>query len=247
MLDSRERFSATADLYERYRPSYPAELIDWIVATAALGPRAAVADVGCGTGISARLFADRGFDVIGIDPNEAMLERARAVGGPRYATGEATATGLPDGSCDLVVAAQAFHWFEVESSLSEFARVLKPTGWCAAFWNARSVEPGFMAEYDALLRLHSREYSVIESHERTLDRLKGSERVRNQRQAEFPSAQRFDREGFFGRVFSSSYVTHGVPDRPSFERGLGELFERHRIEGFVTLRYRSVGLCFRVG
>jgi len=76
MLDSCERFSVTADLYERYRPAYPAPLVDWIVQAAALVPGDAVADVGCGTGISTRLLAARGFQTVGVDPSEAMLTRA---------------------------------------------------------------------------------------------------------------------------------------------------------------------------
>jgi SAM-dependent methyltransferase len=247
MLDSRERFSAAAGLYDRFRPSYPRELVDWIVASSRLEPGALVADVGCGTGISTRLFADRGFDVVGIDPNEAMLSRARSAGGARYVSGEAVATGLSDHSIDLVTVAQAFHWFDVAGALEEFRRVLKVSGCCAAFWNARSTETAFMTEYDAVLRRHSREYAILESHEGTLARIEGSEGVVDRRRAEFPHSQRLDREAFLGRVFSSSYVVHGVADRGALEAALGELFEKHHSGGVVEFRYRSVGLCFRLG
>ncbi len=246
MLDSRERFSAAAALYGRFRPSYPRDMVDWIVSIAALEPGAIVADVGCGTGISSRLFSDRGFDVIGIDPNEAMLAHARSVGGARYALGEAVAMGLPDGSVDLVIVAQAFHWFDVDGALGEFRRVLKTSGCCAAFWNTRSTETAFMADYDALLRHHSREYAVLESHEATLSRLDKSDGVVDQCHGEFPHAQRLDRDAFFGRVFSSSYVVHGVPDRGAFESALGGLFDEHSEGGTIEFRYRSVGLCFRL-
>src|SRR5262249_52375699 len=98
VIDSRDRFDAAADAYHRCRPSYPAALFDWLLATTGLGPGAAVADVGCGTGISTRLLAGRGLDVVGIDPSEPMLDRAREAGCARYQRGEAAATGLPDGS-----------------------------------------------------------------------------------------------------------------------------------------------------
>jgi ubiquinone/menaquinone biosynthesis C-methylase UbiE len=246
MIDSRERFSATAGLYDRFRPSYPADLVDWIVDTVGLGPGGTVADVGCGTGISTRLFAQRGFDAIGIDPNETMLAHARSAGGARYVVGEAVATGLPDRSVDLVTVAQAFHWFDVAGALEEFRRVLKDSGWCAAFWNERSSETAFMAEYDALLRRSSREYAVLESHEETLARIEAASGVVDRRRGEFRHGQRQDREAFFGLVFSSSYVVHGVPDRSGFEAALGDLFEKHRQGDVVEFHYRSVGLCFRL-
>lgn len=245
MLDSRDRFSVTADLYGKHRPSYPSELIDWIVATTGVVTGAAVADVGCGTGISTRLLAGRGLDVVGIDPNEAMLAEARSSGGARYVRGEAAATGLPTGAVRLVTVAQAFHWFDLPASLAEFGRVLAPGGWCAVFWNVRASTPGFMTGYDALLRTHSREYAIVERPEATLARLKRAGGVGDLREAEFPYAQRLDEASFLGRVFSSSYVAHGVPDRPAFERALRALFERWQRGGVVEFEYRSLGLCFR--
>jgi SAM-dependent methyltransferase len=244
--DPRRRFSAVADLYHRHRPSYPPELVDWILATAGLAPPATVADIGCGTGISARLFAERGFDVVGIDPNEEMLARARDAAGARYVRGEASATGLAGGSVDLAIVAQAFHWFDIPQALAELARILRPGRWSAAFWNVRALEGAFMEEYDALLRRWSREYAVVESHEDTGRRVQAHAGVLDPREAAFANAQRLDREGFFGRVGSSSYVIHGVDDRPGFDRALGDLFDRHQDGGIVDLRYSTVVVAWRL-
>ena len=76
-LRTTMRFSATADVYDRYRPDYPAAVFDWIVAAAQLQPAARVVDLGCGTGISARQLASRGYRVTGVDPNARMLGYAR--------------------------------------------------------------------------------------------------------------------------------------------------------------------------
>src|SRR6185295_10044902 len=112
-VDSRDRFSATVDLYKKYRPSYPPALIDWLLEVGQLAPGDRVADLGCGTGISTRLLAARGLDVVGIDPNEDMLASARAEGGvATYQRGEAVATGLANASVKMATAAQAFHWFD---------------------------------------------------------------------------------------------------------------------------------------
>lgn len=245
MLDPRQRFSSGAELYHRYRPSYPAELLDWLASSAALGPGARIADVGCGTGISTRLFAARGFDVTGVDPNEEMLAFARREGEARYARGESTASGLPGASFDLVSAAQAFHWFDLAPTLAEFGRILKPQGWCAAFWNLRGSSP-WLEAYDALLRAASREYGVLLKPLETIAALKARPEVVDAREAEFPNRQRLDRDGLFGRAWSSSYVQHGLADRQAFDRALAELFERHQAQGALDFPYRTVALAFRL-
>ncbi|MGE0456356.1 MAG: class I SAM-dependent methyltransferase [Vicinamibacteria bacterium] len=242
-LDSRARFSETADLYERYRPSYPPELLDWIVAQCGLRPADPVADLGCGTGISTRLLAARGLDVVGIDPNEAMLERARAAGGARYLRGEANATGLPTGSQAAVSVAQAFHWFDVPAALREIGRVLRPGGRSCVYWNLHGRSP-FLAEYDALLMASSSEAGVMQRPLRTIAALRAAPPVREAREAEFAYSQSFDREGIFGRAFSSSYVQHGLADRAGFERALGGLFDRHQRDGSVDFVYRTVAIGF---
>jgi SAM-dependent methyltransferase len=221
-------------------------MVDWILEAAAVTPPATVADIGCGTGISTRLFAERGLEVIGIDPNEEMLALAREAGGATYRRGEAIATGLSDRSVELVTVGQAFHWFDITGALAEMSRILRPGRRSAAFWNVRALSSAFMREYDALLREYSTEYAVIESHEQTGRRIVAAPGVLDPREAEFASVQRLDREGFFGRVCSSSYVIHGVADQGGFARGLEALFERHRSGGVVDVRYRTIALCWRL-
>ena len=245
-LDSRERFSQTAGLYQRHRPSYPAALMDWIVASTGLRPGDRVADIGCGTGISTRLFAERGYDVVGVDPNQEMLAQARAAGGARYQAGEAAATGLPAASVAVISVAQAFHWFELTATLREFRRVLHPVGSCAVYWNVRGTSQ-FLSAYDSLLREHSAEYTVLDKPAQTLAALRARDELREVREAEFAHEQTFDREGLFGRAYSSSYVAHGIADHAGFDRALGEVFERHARDGRVAFAYRTLALCFRLG
>lgn len=82
------------------------ELLDWIIARTQITPPARSVDVGSGTGIAARLFAARGFEVIGVEPNEAMrLHAGMEESGVTYRAGEATATGLPSDSAAMIYAA----------------------------------------------------------------------------------------------------------------------------------------------
>jgi SAM-dependent methyltransferase len=245
--DPRERFTAAAELYARYRPSYPKALYDWVLETTGLAAGAATLDLGCGTGISTRLLAERGLDVVGVDPNEEMLAQARRAGGARYVRGEATATGLPDASVELVSVAQAFHWFDIPATLRELARVLRPAGHVVAYWNVRELSTAFMRDYDHALRRYGSEYALLDRPLETSAALRRCAAVREPRGAEFSLAQRFDLEGLCGRAYSSSYVIHGVQDHAGFGRALGRAFERHARHGSVEFRYRTLALLWRMG
>ncbi|MCK6439166.1 MAG: class I SAM-dependent methyltransferase [Planctomycetes bacterium] len=243
LVDPKQRFSKEAEIYHKYRPSYPGELIDWVIAIAALRGHERVVDVACGTGISSRAFASRGFEVIGIDPSEAMLERARSMGGARYVVGEAARTELPQSCCRLITVAQAFHWFALEDALPEFRRILEPRGWCAAFWNIRGRQP-MMDEFDALLLKHSSEYPEyrgrVDAIRKTLGEIPGVATFDKEREA-LPQ----DRESFFGRAHSASYVAHGVKDKTAFDAGLGAIFDKYQRDGKVSVSYRNVGFMWQ--
>jgi SAM-dependent methyltransferase len=243
-IDPRDRFSATVDLYRKYRPSYPPQLIDWL--TAGLAPSARIADLGCGTGIATRLLAARGFPVVGIDPNEDMLAEARKDGGgASYRRGEAAATGLDEASIELCTAGQAFHWFELPPTMRELARILAPAGRAAAFWNLRA-RSSAMDDYDALLRRYSSEYERLRSPFETVAEIRAFPGVRDVTEIDLTDGQSFDREAFRGRVYSSSYVAHGVDRKDELDRELDALFDRHAVDGRLEFPYRVFAIGWRL-
>src|SRR5512133_1966571 len=138
-MDSKERFTSRVENYVKYRPGYPAAILDVLKAECGLTPGAFVADVGSGTGLLARVFLDFGCHVFGIEPNAEM----RAAGEQLLAEyrlfdsrdGSAEATGLPTASVHFVTAGQAFHWFDPPRAQEEFRRILKPEGWVGLIWN----------------------------------------------------------------------------------------------------------------
>jgi SAM-dependent methyltransferase len=248
-VPGKERFRAVARDYARHRPGYPDAVLDRILDVAGLRPAppgARVVDLGCGTGISARAFAARGLAVTGVDPSPEMLAQARAAGGgPAYREGEAAATGLPGGGADLVVAAQAFHWFEVGPALAEIRRILRPDGWTAVFWNLRVRSTPFNDAYAAVLREFVPDKERIRDTE-SLEAIRARPEVHSREDLHQEWEDLLDREGFLGRVRSASYVAHGVRDRAGLERALGGVFDAHAREGRVPWALTTMGSVFRV-
>ncbi len=147
-----ESFGSVAAKYDRYRPSYPAQLIADLVA---LRPRTVV-DVGCGTGKAATLLVERGLDVLGIEVDPKMAEVARTHG----ITVEVSAfeDWLPSGrSFDLLTCGQAWHWVDPARGVPKAAEVVRPGGTAALFWNDDDLDPELQAELDAVYREHAPE------------------------------------------------------------------------------------------
>lgn len=126
-------FNTVAELYEATRRGYPAEIIDAMLATAAVGPAAAVLEIGCGTGQLTRQLAGRGLDLTAIDVGPAMVDMARrTVAEPAVRFHVTAFEDFRDGKAfDLVVSATAFHWVDPVTGLVRAARLLRPGGWLA--------------------------------------------------------------------------------------------------------------------
>jgi SAM-dependent methyltransferase len=119
----KDHFSATSADYAAYRPSYPRALVDFL-ADASPGTELAL-DCGCGTGQLSTLLAERFAKVIATDASSKQIEKAERREGVAYRVAPAEASGLPDGCADLIVAAQAAHWFDLPAFYAEARRVAR--------------------------------------------------------------------------------------------------------------------------
>jgi SAM-dependent methyltransferase len=127
-----EGFGADAGRYDRARPTYPAELVDRLVAAV---PGRDVLDVGCGTGISSRLFQAAGCRVLGVEPDPRMAGLARQAG-TEVETARFEDWDPAGRQFDAVTAAQAWHWVDMTAGAARAAAALRPGGRLAVFWNA---------------------------------------------------------------------------------------------------------------
>jgi len=237
--DPTTRFTTRVDAYERYRPSYPPQVLDLARRECGLTAESQVADIGCGTGLLARIFLDAGCEVFGVEPNAGMREAGeRALNG--YArfhsvAGRAEATTLEDASFDMVTAGQAFHWFEADAARTEFRRVLKPGGWVMLVWNERRNTTTFMKDYEKAIALYAPEQPRVKRQ-----RIADFFGTATWRAAQFSNEQQLNREGLRGRLASSSYAPQaGTPEFDRLMSLMDELFERHHREGLVTIEYET--------
>lgn len=241
--DSTTRFSNRVADYVRYRPGYPDELVQILRDEAGLKSSSSVADIGSGTGISTKLFLRFGCVVWGIEPNREMREAAEAQlrEQPCFHSinGMAESTSLETASVDLVVAGQAFHWFDVARTRAEFARILRPTGIVALFWNSRHLDTTpFLKGYEKLLQDFATDYQQVD-HKRIdgsiLKVFFGGDHFQTRA---FPNSQSFDFEGLRGRLLSSSYApSAGHPRHAPMLLELERLFQEHEIDGQVRFDY----------
>lgn len=239
------RFSDRVENYARFRPSYPAEMISFLEKTLPLSAGTRVADIGSGTGILSRLFLERGYTVLGVEPNREMRAAAeQLLASYRTFTSvdaRAEATGLPAGSIDLVVAAQAFHWFDAQEARREFQRILKPHGRVALIWNVRiTTGTPFARDYEKLLLRYAIDYRQVD-HRRVDEAALGRFfHPNNFSHARFSNSQEFDLEGLTGRLLSSSYAPlSGHPNHEPMIRQLNHIFNHYQQRGLVSFNYTT--------
>jgi SAM-dependent methyltransferase len=230
-FDSLRRFGSRAQSYAAFRPGYPPDAID--AALDGLGDPSAltIADIGAGTGISARLFAQRGAAVIAVEPNARMRAHAEPHPSIEWRDGTGERTGLEDQSVDLVVICQAFHWFATAGAMHELARIARRR--VALLQYERHEADPFTKAYGDVVRAYATDDTEA-LRARALEIF-----------AHFPGAsvagsaarstQRLDREALLGRASSSSYLPASGERADELRRDLARLFTHYEGDGHVTL------------
>jgi SAM-dependent methyltransferase len=243
--DPTKRFTERVDNYVKYRPGYPDEVIDFLQNECVLAEGSVVADIGSGTGIFTRLLLNNGYTVYAVEPNQAMQQAAKQWLGTNenYTAVDAIAeaTTLLPKSIDLIVCAQAFHWFNDDRTRAEFKRILKDGCYAALIWNNRLTDANdFSRAYENLLRKDSIDYNKV-NHRNIRDiGFKAFFKSGIYKQVNYPNAQVLKLDGLIGRAFSSSYVPpQSSGEGKKFREMLEDIFEKYNIDGTVSFLYQT--------
>ncbi len=242
MKNSVERFSNRVKNYVKYRPHCPKEILRVFRNEMNLNESSVIADIGSGTGISARAFLENGNSVFGVEPNEDMREAAEEYLNdfPNFKSinGTSENTTLEDKSVDFVIAAQAFHWFDKAKSGEEFRRILRDKGFIALIWNERQLDTNkFLRDYENLLSEFGTDYQNVRHDNINKKDLRAFFMTEVQC-ATFQNIQKLDFDGLKGRMLSSSYMP--TAENPRFVqmlKNLESLFAQHHENGKIEILY----------
>jgi SAM-dependent methyltransferase len=242
-MNSVQRFDGKVVDYDRYRERYsPKVLLPILRERCGLTLEWRIADIGAGTGMLSDVFLANGNKVTAIEPNEEMRELCTALHADSVLTVvDATAeyTGLLDASVDMVCAGRAMHWFDLDRSMTEFRRILKPGGWVAIIAFGRS-EKG-RAENEALedvLREYSSDHADTHAGYAIYRKL-DEYLTRDFYHLELLSSMPMDWETLHGLVMSLSHAPRrDAAGYPAFEQALRGVFDRYANDGIFEIETR---------
>jgi len=251
MSNSTTRFSDRVEDYVKYRPHYPVAILTYLQDTYQFNPDWVVADIGSGTGISTELFLrgdekgeNRGVKrIYAVEPNTEMRKKAEELlsGYPGFVSinGTAEATGLPVASVDLILAGQAFHWFDPVRTQQEFLRIARPGSVVALIWNERLILSDFEAAYEDLILEYAGDYKTINHKNITDPQIGAFFDPQAFALAVFDNEQVFDFDGLKGRLLSSSYIPKEGAGHDAMMKALAARFAPHRGGGGVGVGYET--------
>ncbi len=238
---NEQKFTGKADLYEKFRPSYPDELIDFLYEKARCEQ---VADIGAGTGKFTRCLLKKPWSVIAVEPNADMRGILEQIDGIKVVNAPAENTGLEDNSVGLVTAAQAFHWFDEYKFKAECRRVLTRGGKTAIIFNERIYDGCEIArERDSICMKFCGAFHTGHVGKRTGE--EGDLFLRNEY---FSEVEYFccennieaDCDGFVGDTLSRSYaLKKDDKDYEAFVEELNRAFSKYSHNGRVTVKYKA--------
>lgn len=243
MQDSVSRFSNRVANYIKYRPNYPMEIIQLLDKKIGLTKNLKVADIGSGTGISAINFLKNGNEVIGIEPNDEMGKAAESLLADyknfSVLAGNAEETNLENNSIDLILASQAFHWFNHKKAKLEFKRILKKDGWVVLIWNEKKIDSqnSFMQKYGELIAKYGTDYHQVSYNNITSQIF--DDFFKNYSLETLPNFQYFNFEGLKGRLLSSSYIPLEGEVYEEMIIVLKNLYDEFKVNDKVVFEYET--------
>ncbi len=244
-MNTKQRFSDRVENYIKYRPGYPDEVIAALQLEIGLMPNDIVADIGSGTGISAKLFLENGNTVYAVEPNEPMRKAAEGLLSEyehfHSIHGSSEETNLEANSIDLIVCAQAFHWFNQEKTKIEFKRIANKGAHLALIWNDRKETEPFQIDYEKLIQEFAIDYNEISHRNISQEMIAAFYAPNTFKKFVLYYEQQFNLEGLIGRIISSSYMPNSDhPNFPQLKNAIVSLFDKYKQNEIVTFAYNTI-------
>lgn len=233
--DFARSFGGVVDAYDRGRPTYPREAAAWLTSDQPLS----VLELGAGTGKLTEQLVALGHDVHATDPDEAMLAKLTERL-PEVRTSQASAEEIPAGdrTYDVVVCAQAFHWFDLDRALPEIARVLTSSGRLSLVWNQRDERVPWVRRLGAII-------GTQDQLREPAGALEGSKLFDEVEEAEFRFRQQIDKVTIRDLVLSRSNIATLPPEQREAKLAEVDAFYEDYGRGMDGMQLPYAARCFR--
>jgi len=237
MQDNTNKFNKKAKDYVKYRPTYPDEFIDYLIKDLKIKNKI-VADIGSGTGKLTELIVNNVKKVYAIEPNKDMRIAAEKILNKNKnfisINGCAEDSKLKNNFIDVIIVAQAFHWFDIKKTMVEFKRILKKNGLLVLVWNTKIHNTNFLKTQLKILSKYSNKVKT---------------RNKNSVKKAFPNGylkksywhnQEFDLKGVLGRISSLSYCpAQNTKQYKIIEKQITNAFNKYSKNGFIKYNYKT--------
>jgi ubiquinone/menaquinone biosynthesis C-methylase UbiE len=237
------RFDGKSDVYSKYRPRYPSEILRILEREVGFDQKGIVADIGSGTGILSELFLENGNQVYCVEPNLEMrrtAEKNLKVFVPRSVSVEGTAetTNLRSGSIDLIAIGQALHWFDLVKARTEFRRIIKKRGHIAIIYNHRKDDGEVEMAYKTIVDKFAKNMAKVPDVD---DPYAAKFLSGGFKKFTIPNSQTLDLQGLLGRLASASYMPASTsPEWAKLKEDVRRVIDEFGSNGVATLHYNTV-------
>jgi SAM-dependent methyltransferase len=231
----KSTFGRVSNLYESARPGYPSKLIDDILKISKIKKSGKILDVGCGPGKATKLFAKKGYSIIGIDISKDLISIAKKNSKASYKTVSFEDAKFKPKTFDVITSAQAWHWIDPEIALPKANKLLKDNGYLALFWKFEEADK-FIRK---LIRLYVK-YCGKSGRKPTSIRdaesmLKGSDLFYPYKKKEYLVNMEFTREKYYDMIHTFSWIINlSGKAKKDFESKLNDLLSK-KGESFTVL------------
>ena len=242
MKTSTTRFSDRVEDYIKYRPHYPQQIIEILENKIELNVSSVVADIGSGTGISTGLFLNNANKVFAVEPNKEMRKAAALIyiNESKFTSVNGTAenSNLEEHTIDIIICAQAFHWFNIPETKKEFKRILKTNGHIVLVWNVRKEDDDFQKGYEMILQSIP-EYSDVTHRNITDEEITNFFAPKPMQKESVSNFQTLNRDGLKGRLKSSSYCPKEGDEYERLMHEVDILFYKFEKDGIIKFEYET--------